>query len=205
MTRIYEAPVNRKLTLAQANEIRRLAATGVTQRTLASQYEVSKVTINGIVNDKFYIDPKRRSDAGTIRSGTETHFACGHPRDGNTRDNGTANGCCGICNRENAQRNRNAVKAAKAEREAARQRSNETAVKLYREEKAKAAHRRTPALTDAHRAFKAVLEREAIARKGGRPKGILNLHKPGRSRIDVRRDAIPDLTTQLQPFYGTGR
>lgn len=133
---------------------------------------------NGVVTPRVALPDlpvvkRPRSDAGTIRAGTVTHFACGHERSlENVRLNGTPNGCCRACNNANAQRLRD---DAKADRQPARIDSNDARVALYRTEKAKAEERRrSRVMDDAKAAFAAMLQREQDAGRGGRPRGSKN-------------------------------
>lgn len=57
MSRHYGAAHNRKLSLEDADEIRRLVSRGLSQRAVAGQFGVSNVMVNGIVAGKYYLTP----------------------------------------------------------------------------------------------------------------------------------------------------
>lgn len=85
-------------------------------------------------------------------------------------------------------------------------------VTIYHLEHAKARQRleakRKVEMATVGKAFKAMQAREAELRRGGRPKGSkrgaypIATAKPGRPRLALTRDPIPDLTACLSEFYG---
>lgn len=70
---------------------------------------------------------------------------------------------------------------------------------ICRMERAKRSQRNEPAMSEAAKAFAALLARDVELRKGGRPRKDA---KPGKPRLFVERDQVPDLTTGLNPFFG---
>lgn len=82
---------------------------------------------------------------------------------------------------------------------------------LYAKEKALADARRPDRLAPAKAAFQALLEREAIAGRGGRPKGVkvvnsLNVSsKPGKPQLNVTRSNPVDALVEAVPYYGPQR
>jgi hypothetical protein len=90
MPRIYGAPVNRKLTVDQAVEIRRRRFENhESMRSLGIEFEVSKQTVSGIIAGHFY------PEAALLLPELEpTWSRCGHLK---TKENTSASGGCKCC------------------------------------------------------------------------------------------------------------
>lgn len=134
-----------------------------------------------------------------------TWRSCGHPK---TPTNTTKSGYpqCRLCKQADARRARERKKRNAALRDAAF--AQQEAIALYRTEKAKRDERRklNPQMTEAQRAFAAILERDRQNGKGGRPRGSKNGEryavKPGKPMLELRRNDPLDLTPYLGEFYG---
>lgn len=217
MSRIYGAPVNRKLSEADANAIREMVAGGATQRAAAKRFNVTHSTVCSIVNGRTYLEkvPKTRSDKGTIRSGDATRFGCGHPRTPtNTAKNGSSNGTCRTCAHEYNRKWRRAAFEQGLAIEPARGRPRRRpaqrpelflespSIALYRTEKAKAEERkRQTIIAEAKREYDAALERQRQDRnKGGRPRKA-GVARPSH-RSDFRKGDPLDALLEALPYYG---
>jgi hypothetical protein len=68
-----KASPRRKLTLAEANDVRKLHARGVSINALATQYELNPAGIRGIIDGRYYTTPDRAPYAPITRRVTWTH------------------------------------------------------------------------------------------------------------------------------------
>lgn len=134
-----------------------------------------------------------------------TWRSCGHPK---TPTNTTKSGYpqCRLCKQADARRARERKKRSAALRDAAF--AQQEAIALYRTEKAKRDERRklNPQMTEAQRAFAAILERDRQNGRGGRPKGSRNgqhyAAKPGKPKLNLTRDPADALLDALGRYEG---
>jgi hypothetical protein len=97
MPRIYGAPVNRKLTVEQAVEIRRRRFDNhESMRSLGIEFDVSKQTVSGIIAGEFYPEA-----AQLLPQLQPTWSRCGHPK---TEENTSASGGCKHCQKDYRKR-----------------------------------------------------------------------------------------------------
>lgn len=94
--------------------------------------------------------------------------------------------------------------------------STDDAIAIYRLERDRAKARLAAAkkveMATVTKAWKAHLKREELAGRGGRPKGSkprsieIPRSKRGRPVMpQVQRESVPDLASQLSPYYGSDR